>query len=108
MTNREFYKSIGICPNCRKRPITGKENSCSECRKIRADNARKRREENRELVNRIQREQTRLRKSKRRENGECLRCGRKLTDTNYSRCEVCRKKIRDYLIRKKEVIYGKS
>lgn len=96
MTDRQFYKRMGICPNCRKRPIYERENSCFECKEKRVEYMRMKRLENPKLENFKTKEYKRLLWNKRRENGQCYRCGEVLTDLKYKTCRLCRMKANEW------------
>lgn len=89
MTDYQFYKGIGICVDCKKYRIFSGEARCPECRAYHANYMIKFRQKK---DKQLEHEKRVLERQKRRENGCCFRCGRKLTDLKYKTCEVCRKR----------------
>ena len=91
-----FYRSIGICPYCKKEILLGEEKSCPECRAKQAEIASRRREgDGYEKIKERIRENGRMKRKERAKNGECTMCGKKLTDTRYKMCSACRYKTRE-------------
>lgn len=97
MTKTEFYRSIGICPYCRKRKISDGAKRCIECKQLWDEYAKKRYKKKYEEIKAYNRILQKRLKDKRIENGECSRCGKKLTDAdtdfgyqNYKMCIACR------------------
>lgn len=103
MTKTEFYRSIGICPYCRKRKIKGQDKWCIECKQLWDEYRRKRHEEKGEQIKEYQRTLAKKTRNRRIENGECTRCGKKLTDAdtdmgykNYRTCLACRRYCKNH------------
>lgn len=69
--NRAYYSSRGICPYCRKNPITPGYKTCAACRERRRIN-----------------EQNRVKRNM--DNGVCKRCGAELDDKRWKQCKKCR------------------
>lgn len=92
--DRSFYKSIGICPRCQKNRLYGSEQSCPECRARAANDASRRRGENRMEYNGQQRIYHAELYRRRKESGICVRCGKRMPEPGYAECGICRYKDR--------------
>lgn len=99
--DREFYKSISICPYCRKNRIMGAENICPECLAYFAEKNSERYakfgRKNADDFKRKQREKYRDRV----ESNVCTRCGKK-TKANRKKCPACLEKDRIVAMRYRE------
>lgn len=96
MTDYQFYKRMGICPNCRKNKIMGDEGHCPECRAWFAEHFAKKREENKEQMNEQRKRTDRILRNERKKHGLCIRCGAKLIGTAFQKCIKCREKDKIY------------
>lgn len=92
MTDYQFYKRMGICPQCTKNKLFGTESRCPECRAYVAERVTRLREKNRENARKYQRDYMQKIGNERRENGQCYVCGKQLTDLKYKACAMCRAK----------------
>ena len=93
MTDRQFYKSIGICPVCKKNKLWGTEKECPECTAKGYEYAMKSRARvGREHYNKTHAEWAKLEHHKRIEQGMCTRCGKRKSDYGYKTCGICREK----------------
>lgn len=103
MTDYQFYKRMGICPQCKKNKIMGSESHCPECRAYQADLMAKIYKENRNNI----RERKRLAEKEiltyRRNNGLCYKCGKQLINLDYKSCKRCRERIKAYKLRVKSI-----
>lgn len=97
MTDYEFYKSIGICPKCKKKKAFYNKVFCEEClEKIQNGNDKYRKPKSKEY----DRKYAARRKEKREERkrkGLCIRCGKpathgQLCDYHWYRRKEIRKK----------------
>lgn len=93
MTDRQFYKRMGICPDCRKVKLWGSENNCPECKA--KDYERKMREP-KEHKNKIHREWSKRKHKECLDLGLCTRCRKRKPDNGFKTCGICRAKIRTY------------
>lgn len=94
--DREFLKSIGICPVCRKIRLFGDEKKCLECKAKDAEYQFNRRNKNREKYNNQCRQRSKKREEERRQQGLCPRCGKKAEALRYKMCSKCRHKNIEY------------
>lgn len=89
-SDREFYKSIGICPVCGKNKLYGDEKACPECRAYSANLMASKRAGNRDTYNSYQRDYSKSLYQRRKEQGICVRCGKRKANTGETRCLVCK------------------
>lgn len=90
--SRRFFTSIGICPRCGKNKLFGDEKSCPECRakesqyesKRWVEQHDKRLSDRKKSFNRLYHE--------RKQQGICVKCGKRNADEKHVTCEWCRKK----------------
>lgn len=89
---RDFYRSLGLCPRCGKNKLLGTERNCPECRSKSADYERKRYAlhhderlaQRNASFNRLYAE--------RKAQGICVRCRKRKADKNHVTCTYCRKR----------------
>ena len=91
MTDYQFYKRMGICPQCKKNKLWGNENLCPECKAYFANKATEYRAKDKERINRNKRNSYKSIAEFRREDNLCTKCGKPRTD-KYKMCPSCRKK----------------
>lgn len=87
-----FYRSIGICPLCKKNRLFGSEKTCPECRAKESERIYRIRERDREKYNKEHNLCEKRIYSERLKNGLCPRCGKIQTDKRYKLCSYCRNK----------------
>lgn len=95
MTKEEyhFWQDNGICPKCHKNKLMGNEKTCPECRAYFASYQAKRRSDPNKIehINEMNRIHTNNMHKRRKENGLCITCGRKVID-GKTKCYLCREK----------------
>ena len=97
---RKFYRSMGVCPRCRKNSLFGDEKVCIECSwKLSEEVMRTRDKDN---YNRNHAEWSRHTHKEAVENGICYRCRKRKADSGYKTCGICRTKHRNYVRNKKQ------
>lgn len=110
MTDYEFYKSIGICPKCKKKKPFHNYVFCEEClEKIQNANDKYRKPKSNEY-DRKYAEKRKQKREERKRQGLCIRCGKpathgQLCDYHWNRKKELRKKAssgREYGQRFKE------
>lgn len=102
MTDRQFYKSIGICPRCGKNKLWGDEKECPECAAKGYEYAMKSRARlGKEHYNITHSKWAKVAHHKRIEQGMCTRCGKRKADYNFKTCGICR--ARDNATRSKRI-----
>lgn len=84
MTDYDFYKNIGICPDCRKRESEPNRVFCFECAE-----KRKRRSALHYVPRSIN-----TTAEKRKKDGICVQCGQRKAMKNRVRCGICLEKNR--------------
>lgn len=95
--DRDFFISIGICPQCRKNQIIGDEKQCLECSAKNFSYNKKRREKlGSDFFNRQHKEWSKKKYQEDKEKGVCTRCRKRKADDGYSTCSMCRAKSRKY------------
>ena len=77
---------------CRKEKLFGSECACPECRAKNAEATARKRERNREETKLYEREQKKRLSDHRRSEGKCYVCGKKLANSKYKACALCRAK----------------
>ena len=93
MTDRQFYKGIGICPVCKKSKLWGAEKECPECTAKGYEYTMKSRARlGKEHYNKTHAEWAKLEHHKRIEQGMCTRCGKRKADCGFKTCGTCRTK----------------
>lgn len=93
--NYQFFKEIGLCVRCHKK-IMGTETLCPECRAIQATKTERYINKNRELHNEKQRIYRKERYTKLKEQGICVRCGKRNAIQGRVMCEWCLAKTLQY------------
>ena len=89
MTNRQFYQSLGICPECRKEKLFGDEKECLECRVKKYISVRKYRKEH----PRYDADKRLILYRQRSNDHQCTYCGLPLDDDyQFKMCTKCRRK----------------
>lgn len=89
---REYLKEIGVC-KCGKEVAIG-FTSCPDCLEKDRQKKEQKRVSNRQEYNEYMKEYRKNQTQKRRAEGLCTRCGKKLTDTSKATCAECRVKMR--------------
>lgn len=93
---REFFKQHSLCPRCGKHKLIGDEKICFECSAKGYESSMRSRQKNgAEHYNRLHAEWDKKERARRKENGLCLRCGKRKADYGYKTCGICREKIRN-------------
>ena len=95
--DREFRRSIGLCPRCGKNKLVGNDKNCLDCRAKNYTYRTQYYENHPEILaesldrwnkNRV------IKYHIMKDAGYCVECGEEVTDGNYSRCTKCRAKCR--------------
>lgn len=91
---RRYYISHGLCPICKSQRLFGDEHWCIECRlkKQTYQSQYLAKEENKRRHCRQASEANKRMHDRRKAQGLCTYCGKKLTDTRYVSCKACRAK----------------
>jgi hypothetical protein len=88
-----WYKSLGICPMCRKKRPAGGHVICLECMSDASEKNRRRRErltpEQRHAESLRAVEYKRQRKERRKAEGLCVECGKHPPKEGRIRCGIC-------------------
>ena len=88
-----WYKSLGICPMCRKNRPTKNHIICLECMSDTSEKNRRRRErltpEQRRAESQRAVEYKRQRKERRKAEGLCVECGKRPPKEGRIRCAIC-------------------
>jgi len=86
---REYYLSNGICPYCGSEKLFGSERSCPECRAKRANTLERSRNRqwNKVLVQSAS--SHRKKYHERKEQGLCVRCGKRQFVSGRTLCTIC-------------------
>lgn len=74
MTDYEWFKSIGICPKCKKRNMVKGRARCEICLARQAENSARYREKHGQSPNRC--ESMKKLRAKRKAEGKCMYCGK--------------------------------
>ena len=85
---RAYYFSKGICPECKKNELYNGERKCIECRAAESERRITRYHANTEKMRHEQHESYKRRYARRKEAGQCVKCGRK-TKNNHAYCGIC-------------------
>lgn len=98
-----WYKSIGICPVCKKKRAARNHVMCLECISDRAEISRKQREkwtpERRKAESRRAVENKRKRRERRKADGLCVECGKRPPKEGRIRCGICLHKHAEHMKR---------
>lgn len=86
---RAYLRNKGICPECGKNELFGEEKTCIECRAKDAERAMQRYYSNHEKIRAYQNEAQHRFKEKRKEEGICVRCGKRKAEEGRFRCKIC-------------------
>lgn len=86
MTEYESYKSIGICPQCRKHEAEPNHVLCYECLDEKRQKWRNSEHKKRKVNSTIE---------KRKESGICTRCGKRDASDGKLKCRFCLAKERN-------------
>ncbi len=87
--NREFYKSIGICPYCGKNKLWGDEKRCIECHSKIKSNWRNLPVETKKRYEETNSKNKKIRYDKRSEQGICTMCGKRKQEFGKKKCRLC-------------------
>lgn len=88
---KQEFIEMGICPICRKEPLFGQEKTCPVCRAKNTEMTLKAREKDPEHYNKVHREWSRIEYQRRKEQGLCVRCGKRKAYKGL-RCGICAEK----------------
>lgn len=86
---RKFYKSIHICPECRKNRILGDESTCPECLAQKSIYNKRYYEKHSEILKQKFKDYNHKIYTERSAKGICTRCGKRKAATNRKKCVVC-------------------
>ena len=99
--NYEFLKSRGICTKCGKRKAINNVTYCEYCLEKDVIKNAKYREKNRDILRKKNKERMKNLRDKRKQNGECTKCGKKLNPlfdgNNVVKCKKCRVYYMEYM-----------
>lgn len=87
--NREFCKSISICPYCGKNKLYGEEKRCLECYAKWKPTWKNLSEETKIKYEKTNSKNKKIRYDKRSENGICTRCGKRKAEFGKKKCRLC-------------------
>lgn len=90
--NREFYKKLGICPECRKEKLFGDEKRCISCREKQYKRRKDQMEEQKRKYSENFKKKQKERYKERSENGICTRCGKRKAENGKKKCRICLEK----------------
>lgn len=88
----DFYKSIGVCVDCKNEPAYGKQVVCVVCAVKRQDTQHKYYLAHKEAIRARENEQKRIKYKERKEKELCPKCGKKKVTPGYKTCTLCRYK----------------
>lgn len=91
MSNYQWYKSMGICPECGKRPSFGGFVHCEYCMEKLQVSQFVYRESRKEQYRAYSRDSMKRRYHRLKEAGICVRCGKKPAIPGMTKCERCRR-----------------
>ena len=100
--NREYYLSHGICPYCGTEKLFGTERSCPECRAKRTNSMAKSRKIRWDIVLEQSASSHRKVYHERKEQGLCVRCGKRKSASGRTKCMICIDKRQRYDQRSRE------
>ena len=97
---RFFYQSLGYCPICHENKIYGTEKECHECREKKSiasyKSQIKARSEGKYYASKdCKNEWNRKRYSRLKNEGICVRCGKRPAENGKTRCRLCLDKEAD-------------
>lgn len=84
-----FFKSMGICPHCKKNKAAPNRVRCEECLARNAESAARQHEKNRQKT---VRDYARERRERVKADGKCIWCGSPLSQYSKCFCPSCRVK----------------
>jgi len=93
---RDYYLSHGICPYCGAEKLFGTERSCPECRAKRVNSMEKSRKRQWDRVLEQTASSHRKKYHERKEQGLCVRCGKRQFESGRTVCMICLNKKRKY------------
>lgn len=85
---RIFWQEMNVCPYCKNQYLMGSEKSCPECRAKKTESTLLYRESHREHYNKIHNNWAKSAYLMRKEQGICVRCGKRKADRG-TRCGIC-------------------
>lgn len=88
-----WYKSMGICPNCGQNPAWKGHIFCLECRFKDIEKHRERYRKNTNIIKEKNKESLKKLRQKRIEAGICTVCGKRKPVEGLKYCDQCRKRI---------------
>lgn len=100
----QWYKDMGICCQCGCKKAAPKRIRCEECLASNAESAKKRREKWEESERKKDNEVRKKARNKRKEEGNCIFCGKPKTASSTCFCIDCRIKNRRRNERRKQGI----
>ena len=100
-SNYEFLKSRGICTKCGKRKAINKVTYCEYCLEKDVIKNAKYREKNRHRLREENKKRMQDLRYRRKENGKCTKCGKKLNPVfdgnNTVKCKRCKVYYMEYM-----------
>ena len=105
---RNALMELGFCHECGRRKIYYGEKLCFVCSERKLANNRKRRSENRESIRQQQSAYHKKRRSALKENGICVKCGKRPAELGKTRCALCNIKERDRARRSRGTTISRS
>nr|DAI11014.1 MAG TPA: zinc-ribbon domain protein [Caudoviricetes sp.] len=106
-SNYEFLKSRGICTKCAKRKAVNNVTYCEYCLEKDVIKNAKYREKNLERLRKLNKERMQKLRDRRKENGECTKCGKKLSlildGENKVKCKKCRAYYKNYMAKRRSL-----
>ena len=100
-SNYEFLKSRRICTKCGKRKAINKVTYCEYCLEKDVIKNAKYREKNRHRLREENKKRMQDLRDRRKQNGECTKCGKKLNPVfdgnNTVKCKICKAHYMEYM-----------
>ena len=100
-SNYEFLKIRGICTKCGKNKAVNKTTYCEYCLEKDVIKNAKYREKNRHRLREENKKRMQDLRERRKQNGECTKCGKKLNPVfdgnNTVKCKICKAYYMEYM-----------
>lgn len=93
---RRLMKEIGICVACKTNPVLGEEITCTECKNKDIQRHVKYNMLHHDEIRSRERKRRNQAREKLRDEGVCIRCGKRSATDGYKTCAICRVKINKY------------
>lgn len=91
-TVRLMYLELGICPVCKRNPLTEDGKSCLPCKEKHREAMKRMRGEEKEAYQAKMRVYLKQRRERLKEKGLCVVCGKAEASERYYTCDACRLK----------------